>query len=150
MIKEAKKKDPLLVKGYLGITPSKLGYQVRFKSEMLASFTRVVDPDSAEQHGPALGLVPTMAYNIKHIPKFMSSATIHSVLAQPQDTWPGWIAPVKGPPRSSRITGRVDITVAAATPPPAANMTIHGVVCPIQSAKFIDAPIGAKWNIANK
>ena len=87
---------------------------------------KIIDPETSQRLGPALGMQPKSKWILKKVPKGMRQQQIQEALFAKTPTWPGWRVMVTGPPKQGSTKQLINLTVMSQDPPPNAMLIING------------------------
>ena len=130
VLEKVKALPPALRSQARGVVPTYKGYAVRVPQALEKEMTQNLSPELATELGQALGMKTSSAWKVHGIPRHVTKAQIHEVLARRTNTWAGWIVkPIKT--LSSARNGKVTWLVEAASEPPKKTVTVNSedVVC---------------------
>ncbi len=126
---------PQMRKKVKGFVPSARGFMARVLPEDCTDITKELNPQLAEELGPALGIQPTSSWLVKGLPKRISRQELINTLASSAGQWTPWFVLPKYAvnERASRWSAWV---VEAEDPPPAKMFKARGNYATIQ--RFVD------------
>ena len=122
-----------------GIIPSYWGYSVRVTRQAESEVTRILNPQEAEDLGPALGMTASSEWVVKGIPSYATKPQIIKTLAQAGNGWPGWtVRPRKTLSKQRGGSGKSTWLLEAANDPPLRAITLNNAVISIEM--YIERP----------